>query len=910
LHEERLHCEGVAPGLVAALAGETQVQAAPLPLEQIVPRRHAWAAAALMALLMAALLAPALVDPEWQTALARLMLIDRPYTTIAVAPGDAMVEQGHNLSITVDLKGRRRSPVVLQTRPAGRASAPWSSRPLALATSAPATRRTATVERIREPLDYRVVAGPAASPTWRIHVRYPLALTTFEVTLTPPAYTGLSAETVKGGDLRAVAGTEAAFRMVFDEPPREAALVVSEPKASLKDRETATPPSPPPPRVIPLVPDGKALGARLSITRDMEYAIVARAPSGRKLPENRYRIDARADYPPRVGFDEPEEALEVHPIAEVLNRIRVADDFGLSRAGIVYRVNDGEERTLIERDFTAQSAKPLTAARLEETLALEMMELKPTDSVTYYAFAEDNFPGGLRRTETDLRYIDIRPFKRRYQRADDGGGEPGESTTLEELIARQRFNLNRTVRLAKHKPGDRAAAEDPLKIASFEELLAALTREVLDGLQAAADGRFESLQQAEAAMVAAVNALDREKHADASALEAEALRHLIEARRTFLFLVANRDSGEMIRQRLRAFDRTQAQKLRKPKDETEEAEVLVAEIEELAGDEDFVYATIAQLGEDPGALLRETEGGEQPGPSERAGEMPKESNPKPAAKKADRGAPGKDEKPGTGDGQKGSDRAEASSKVPERRSGSGTGPDRGGAPEGGRSKSMDRRAVAAEQGRIADAARDLEERLKRLEPASALSRLRMAKAAEAAERASGALARGQSREAAALARSGASLLHEMARQVKGEIAREPADVVAMARDLAEELARREAEFAEARDPESSRNSAGTGGGARGKETDADADAEMLQRLAEAARTLQAWLEQLASRWRGEGTRAGTRAPRAGQARRDHSADRSDRREASRQPARRGAPGGGRGRQGPRSHRPRARYAAP
>ena len=64
---------------------------------------------------------------------------------------------------------------------------------------------------------------------------------------------------------------------------------------------------------------------------------------------------------------------------------------------------------------------------------------------------------------------------------------------------------------------------------------------------------------------------------------------------------------------------------------------------------------------------------------------------------------------------------------------------------------MDHRAITAEQGRIADAARDLEERLKRLEPASALSRLRMAKAAEAAERASGALTRGQSKEAAALA---------------------------------------------------------------------------------------------------------------------------------------------------------------
>ena len=141
--------------------------------------------------------------------------------------------------------------------------------------------------------------------------------------------------------------------------------MVSE-KASLKSQKGSAPP--PAPQVIPLVPDGKALTARLSVTRDVDYAIVARTDDGRKLPKNGYHIDARADYPPRVGFDEPEEALEVHPIAEVLNRIRVGDDFGLSKAGIVYRVNDGEEKTLVVRDFTAQSAKPQTASKLEEML--------------------------------------------------------------------------------------------------------------------------------------------------------------------------------------------------------------------------------------------------------------------------------------------------------------------------------------------------------------------------------------------------------------------------------------------------------------------------------------------------------------------------------------------------------------
>ncbi len=225
---------------------------------------------------------------------------------------------------------------------------------------------------------------------------------------------------------------------------------------------------------------------------------------------------------------------------------------------------------------------------------------------------------------------------------------------------------------------------------------------------------------------------------------------------------------------------------------------------------------------------------------------------------ADRGEPGKEKAPGAGDEPDGNDRADASGQPKRKKSAAPGAMSDAGPAEGGQSKPMDHRAITAEQGRITDEARDLEERLKRLEPASELSKLRMAKAAEAAGRASGALERGQSKEAAGLTKNGAMLLHEVARQVKGEIAREPADAVAMARDRAEELAQREAEFAEmpqtasASDSESSgsesaRGEKGAKAGARGKET----DAEMLERLAEEARTLEQWLKQVAGRGEGK-----------------------------------------------------------
>ena len=81
------------------------------------------------------------------------------------------------------------------------------------------SRREARLEKVEAPLEYRIVAGSAASPTYRIDVRYPLVLKSFDVDLKPPAYTGVAPSTVKGGDLRVIERTEATFRIAFDAPP-------------------------------------------------------------------------------------------------------------------------------------------------------------------------------------------------------------------------------------------------------------------------------------------------------------------------------------------------------------------------------------------------------------------------------------------------------------------------------------------------------------------------------------------------------------------------------------------------------------------------------------------------------------------------------------------------------------------
>ncbi len=238
LDPDEIHAEGATPSLVDALEDETEAQAEPLPLDRIVPWWRARTVAVLAAIPLIALLVAAAFGPEWRIAFCRAFLSGRAYTRLTIAPGDVMVDQGADVPIVAGA-GR---PVATRGGPL---HSTRSTDRCALAgdrdddpDQATAPRRESKLEKVEAPLVYRVVAGSATSPTYRIDVRYPLELKAFDVDLKPPAYTGIRPSTVKGGDLRVIERTEVTFRIAFDAPPASASLVLTDPSAgSKKDKK-------------------------------------------------------------------------------------------------------------------------------------------------------------------------------------------------------------------------------------------------------------------------------------------------------------------------------------------------------------------------------------------------------------------------------------------------------------------------------------------------------------------------------------------------------------------------------------------------------------------------------------------------------------------------------------------------
>ena len=583
---DELAREGMAPGLVAALEEETAEKVKALPLEAALPVRPALVAMALAAGCIALLAMPAMRDPEWRTSLGRVALANAPYTTLSAKASAGAVDEGTDVEIQANQSGRSRPSVILHVREIGETD--WRQETMETSDEG----FTARLSNLRSTTEFFVEAGPERTPVQQIVVRHPLKIVGSRAEVTAPAYTGVAPITHETGSFSAVAGSTARLEIELDRVPVSAALLVKETAGRGQ-----------PPRRIDMIVRDRKLSAELPLSDDLEYSVEARDSDGMPVAAHRHRIRVTADQPPSVWFDEPRESMEVHTLAEILVRARARDDFGVTRLGIVFQVNNEEEQTLILEDITEPFQRE---ARAEDVLLLEQFLLTQKDCVAYYAFAEDNRPDGAHRTTTDLRFIDIRPFQRIYRLVEPNenmGGGGRDLIFLDEVIARQRFNLNQTMRLEIRSKVrlDLAQIE---RVAAFENKLAAQTHELADFLiERAVDGAI-ILQQAEEAMLSAVDSLQGGKFSTAIAQQRDALRYLMEARNTIdRFLVRQ---PRALRAQVRTFDRLQRQKLRRPNSELETLLEIAEELNRLADEEDEVARMIAGPGKEPKEPKKET----------------------------------------------------------------------------------------------------------------------------------------------------------------------------------------------------------------------------------------------------------------------------------------------------------------
>ncbi len=785
LSDEQLLSRGLAPGLVRALEASACLSTLPLPLESLIPTRRWIVLFSVVATFIVAVSTACLWHSDWQVAFRRALLSNEPFTQVVLATENTIVDQGTELNLLAATWGRVRDKVVLRTRAINHPDNAWEERTFSLSdgqrTWTGARFYETTLPIVTEPFEFQWIAGPDQSEVHRVDVRYPLEITSISAQITPPAYTGMPATASDGGNLNFVEGSRATIVVELNEVPVNARVVLTSVVSSPNEKAEL--------EMVEARIDGRHVSFEKTYDRDVNWQVQATSASGVAVGEHSYRVRVRKDQPPTVVFEEPGEMLDVHALAEVLLRIRARDDFGLSRAGIVFQINNDEEHTLIAETDDREDGGPggdgqrtaKMTALVERILPLEHFKLIQKDAITYYAFAEDNRPGQPQRTESDLQFIDIRPFKTNFHVPPDNGGdnEPSEErprrATFEELIGRQRAAMNRALAMKRQPKTDLVALD---RLMAFETEIAELTNGLGRFLQEQATQfnlpelleNADLLFQAERAMLDSIDSMSVGKFEITILQHKDAVRFLVESRDRLNVLLGGSESPPGLQKVINSYFRQFRMKLRmkskQPQNDQQRAVDLLERLESLASRQAIISEQL-EGPEDAGVE------GAQPDPSavarEKAG---RRTDDIPTDVERDRQS---DQSVGTDpDATKGPAPDNTASMSP------------GSAP-----RRMTREEISKNQQQIAVDGGEVQKDLVELKQATELVKGRMASAVSSAFAAADALTRGNSTDGGTFATAAAERFEQTLQLLRGLVAPEISGQLAAARDLADKLSRQE-----------------------------------------------------------------------------------------------------------------------
>lgn len=353
-----------------------------------------------------------------------------PYS-IEVDPGDTRVARGAEVKIAATLLNfeSERVDIAIQAGTAGE----WERLPMSL--DAETGDYVFFLLDLNERTEYFVEAAGVRTPLFRVDVVELPYVQRLTLEYHYPPYTGLepSRQEDGNGDIAAVRGTDVRLEITPTVPVAGGALV-------LESGDTLT---------LALSEEGSLRGAIEVVEQDL-YRIVFETGDGDSVvgsPD--YFVDPLSDQPPIISFSDPGRDIQVTSIEEIFTEVEARDDYGLRSVELVYSLNGGAEEVVrlyngwdLRRDL-----------RAGHTFYLEEIELEPGDFISYYARASDaNRVSGSQLTTTDIYFMEVRPFDRRFRQADQapaGGGAAGGFDSS--LSRRQRDIIAATFNLVRDR---------------------------------------------------------------------------------------------------------------------------------------------------------------------------------------------------------------------------------------------------------------------------------------------------------------------------------------------------------------------------------------------------------------------------------------------------------------------------
>lgn len=336
-----------------------------------------WACVPLGLLVVWAAASPGTLRPAADRMLAPASVFARPAPfTLDVQPGDARLASGDTLAVAVTAVGGRPADVWLESRRTDETAVERAR----MLPSGEASFAGA-LPGVRHEVQYRIVADPVASPWYDVAVSNPPTIRGFRVELVPPRYSGLAPSALPPGvgDVTALPGTQVrvsaslggggarSARLAFDAAPE-----------------------------VPLELSGGAASGSFRVTQADAYRLVVEsATDAPAAPGAPFYVTLLADTPPDVRLDAPEADVDLDESRRVTLRAEASDDFGLSDARLVYRLEqragqpaEAEEQSTALALMPGERVQPI---RYTWDLSdLPGLTLAPGDVIAYRIEVRDN----------------------------------------------------------------------------------------------------------------------------------------------------------------------------------------------------------------------------------------------------------------------------------------------------------------------------------------------------------------------------------------------------------------------------------------------------------------------------------------------------------------------------------------
>jgi len=526
-------------GLLAKDAGKTAAKA---PLKSVLPFGDvAGPAIASVGLLALAGWMFTAMPLDWRASMKQLYMgwfvTDiLPERSIAISPGDTKIRIGDSLFITAATDGFDSGFADLHVRMKDATDEnEWET----VAMNPQDDGSFAyTLYGLSESVEYYVSASFTDSDRASVEVVVPAKIISITHNYTYPDWTNLEPATSNDAtDIYAVVGTKAEVIFETDQQLEQAILVY--------DGE----------ELVATALEDLRYSATLTVSSEGTYQLFEGQQNDRIPLSPEYRIGILEDAEPTVTFSLPGGDWSATPIEEVMVAVKADDDFAVEAVTLHYSVNGApEEQITLNTDnnfehlfmleeFTSEFGGPLIAG----------------DIVSYYAEAKDR----EKSVTTDMLFIDIRPFERRFTQSQQsgGGGGGGGGQQEQEISQRQKeilvstFNLIRDAKKAEDQNSE-SPLIDPQDTAT---LLADLQNTLGDQaykLAERADARqllnndpdiarfVEYMQEAEQSMRPSAQALSVLELEDAVKSQQRALQYLKRAESVFNDITINRNNSE------------------------------------------------------------------------------------------------------------------------------------------------------------------------------------------------------------------------------------------------------------------------------------------------------------------------------------------------------------------------------